>query len=130
MALEVHQQQFKRGHELVLHNYDDAFSPISCLGILCMNIQREDIWPDGALIRILMCLAVSLFLILIWSSHRIIQSQNGLVRRDFQALPVPIPCHGVIATHTIKLPRAPSNLALSTFDVPCWLLFSKFHIYI
>jgi len=28
--------------------------------------------------------------------------------------PVPIPCDGLVATHQIRLPRASSNLALST----------------
>jgi len=32
--------------------------------------------------------------------------------RDLEAHPVPTPCHGLVATHQIRLPRAPSNLAL------------------
>jgi len=37
------------------------------------------------------------------------------VGRALNAHPVPIPCYGLIATHSRVLTRAPSILALSTF---------------
>jgi len=36
------------------------------------------------------------------------------VGRELKAHPVPTPCHGLAAPHQLRLPRAPSNLALST----------------
>ena len=54
------------------------------------------------------------------SSHLIclfIESHNHRivwVGGDFKALPAPTPCHGLVVPHQLRLPRAPSNLALST----------------
>jgi len=36
------------------------------------------------------------------------------VGRDLKDHVVPTPCHRLVATHQLRLPRAPSNLALST----------------
>jgi len=54
------------------------------------------------------------------SSHLIclfIESHNHRivwVGGDFKALPAPTPCHGLVVPHQLRLPRSPSNLALST----------------
>jgi len=45
------------------------------------------------------------------------------VGRDLKD-PVPTPCHGLVATHQIRLPMVPSSLVLSTFRYPLWL-FSR-----
>lgn len=49
-------------------------------------------------------------------SH-LIESQNRrmpYVARDLKGHLVPIPCHGLVATHKIRLLMAPSNLTLTT----------------
>ena len=46
--------------------------------------------------------------------HRIIESQNGWVGGDCRAHPVPTSCHGLVASHQLRLPRAPYNPTLST----------------
>jgi len=49
------------------------------------------------------------------NDHRIMESLNHRmvwVGRDLKAHPVPTPCCGLVASHQLRLLRAPSNLAL------------------
>ena len=48
-----------------------------------------------------------------WSSTS--DYRMSWVGRDLKAYPVPTPCHELVAPHQIRLPRAPSCLALNTF---------------